>query len=141
MAGAYGLLAVCTVGCHVFGSGPTDQEVVAAIKKSPPSPPTVGPTYLAEIESVEIQERGRYNRDGSYWPIRVRMKGRAKIKMTSILQLGLLGDPEKQPRKAVDFIEEARLAKDASGNWQVAYNYDPRGPKWRLDQPDTAPGP
>ena len=94
-AGALGLLAVCTVGCHLFGSGPTDQEVVAAIKKSPPSPPTVGPTYLAEVESVEVQERGRYNADGKYWPVRVRVKGGAKIKVTNVLQLGLLGDPDE----------------------------------------------
>ena len=132
-AGALGLLGVCTVGCHVFGSGPTDQEVVAAIKKSPPSPPTVGPTYMAEVESVEVQERGRYNSDGKYWPVRVRVKGGLRVKVTNVLQLGLLGDPTKQPPKAVDFVEEALFAKDDFGNWRVSYDYDANGPRWRLD--------
>jgi hypothetical protein len=132
-----GLLAVCTNGCHLFGSGPTDQEVVAAIKKSPPSPPTTGPTYLAEIESVEVQERGRYNADGEFWPVRVRVKGGLKVKVTNVLQLGLLGDPTKQPPKAVDFVEDACFAKDDFGNWNVSYNYDTTGPRWRIAEAGT----
>ena len=138
-AGALGLLAVCTVGCKVSGSGPTDQEVVAAIKRSPPSPPTAGPTYLAEVESVEVQERGRYNPAEKYWPVRVRVKGGAKVKVTSLFQLGLPGTVGQQPPKSVDFVEEARLAKDDFGTWRVSYTYDANGPKWRLDEPDTAP--
>jgi hypothetical protein len=139
-AGALGLLALCFVGCHLFRSGPTDQEVVAAIRKSPPAPPTVGPTYLANIESVEVQERGRYNADGKVWPVRVRVKGGAKIKVTNVLQLGLVGNPEKQPANAVDFVEEALLAKDDLGNWRVSYSYDPGGPRWRLESRATLSG-
>ena len=139
-AGTLGLLAVCAIGCRVFGSGPTDQEVVAAVTKSPPSPPTIGPTYLAEIESIEVHERGRYNADGKYWPVRVRVKGGAKIKVTNVLQLGLVGDPEKQPSKPVDFVEDARFTKDDFGKWGLSYRYDPNGPRWRLSDPDATLG-
>lgn len=139
-AGALGLFVVCTVGCRVFGSGPTDQEVVAAIKKLPPSPPTTGPTYLAEVESVAVQERGRYNADGKYWPVRVRVRGGVKSKVTSLFQLGLPGAVGTEPPKPVDFIEQARFSKDDFGNWKVAYNYDASGPKWRLAESETGDG-
>ena len=135
---AAGLIVVSSFGCRAFGSGPTDQEVVVAVKKSPPSPPTAGATYLAKIASVEIQERGRYNTEGKYWPVRVRLQGGIKIKVTNLVQLGLMGNPENQMPKDVDFIEEARFARDDFGNWRVAYIYDPRGPKWRIDDAGTA---
>ena len=92
---AGGLLLTCAAGCAVFESGPSDQELVAAVKKSPPSAPTVGPTYLAVIEAVEVQQRGRYNADGKYWPVRARVKGGVKIRLTNVFQLGLLGNARK----------------------------------------------
>lgn len=130
---AGGLIVVSSLGCRAFSSGPTDEDVAMAVKKSPPSPPTLGATYLAQIESVEVQERGRYNRDGRYWPVRVRVKGGAKIAVTNALALGLLGNPATQPANVVDFVEETRFAKDDFGHWQVSYHYDPRGPRWRLE--------
>ena len=134
-----GLLAVGAPGCHVFKSGPSDEDVVATVRKSPPAPPTTRPTYLAQIESIELQERGRYNTDAKYWPVRVRVKGGAKVKLTNVLQLGLLGDPEKQPSKAVDFVEEARFAKDDFGNWRVSYGYEPTSARWRLEPSASTP--
>jgi hypothetical protein len=131
------MLLTCATGCRVFERGPSDQDVVAAVKKSPPSPPTVGPNYLAAIEAVEIQERGRHNADGHYWPVRLRVKGGVKIKLTNVFQLGLVSDVQKDPAKSVDFVEEARFTKDDFGTWRVSYNYDPRGPKWRLNSSET----
>ena len=128
-----GLLAGAVAGCHVFKAGPSDEEVIAAVRKSPPAPPTAGPTYLTQIESVELQERGRYNTDAKYWPVRIRVKGGAKVRLTNALQLGLLGDPAKQPSKAVDFVEEARFTKDDFGNWRVSYGYEPTSARWRLE--------
>jgi len=108
--------------------------VGAAIRKSPPAPPTTGLTYLAEIESVEVHERGPYNADGKYWPARVRVKGGVKIHVATVLQLGLVGDVATEPPKSAAFVEEVRLAKDDFGNWRVSYNYDPRGPRWRREE-------
>ena len=59
------------------------------MRKSPPAPPTLGPTYLAQLEMVEGQQRGRSNSDGC-WPVRVHVKGGAKIELSNALQLGLL---------------------------------------------------
>lgn len=134
-----GLFLACTLGCRVLGSGPSDAEVIAAVRKLPPSPPTAGPTYLAEIASVQVQERGRYNGDGHYWPVRVRMKGAVKIRLTNVFQLGLQADVRKEPATSVDFVEEARFTKDDFGGWRVSYAYEPSGARWRLDDIDAAP--
>jgi hypothetical protein len=124
-------------GCHLGESGPSDQEVVDAVRKTPPSPPTAGPTYLAEIASVTVEDRGRYNTDGNHWPVRVRVRGGLKIKMTNVAQMSRAIGSDKQPWKAVDFLEEACLARDDFGNWHVWYNYDPAGPRWRLEEPSA----
>ena len=135
----FGLLAIGAVGCHLLRSGPSDEEVVVSVRKSPPAPPTAGPTYLAEIELVELQERGRYNAEANYWPVRIRVKGGAKVKLTNVLQLGVLGDPAKQPSKPVDFVEEARFTKDDFGNWRVSYRYEPTSARWRMEPFSAAP--
>jgi hypothetical protein len=132
------LFLACTSGCRLLGSGPSDADVNAAVRKSPPAPPTAGPTYLAEIASVQVQERGRYNGDGQYWPVRVRVKGAARIKMTNVFQLGLPADVRKEPPTSVDFVEEARFTKDDFGKWRVSYAYEPAGPRWRLEDRDMS---
>jgi len=131
---AGGLLLTWASGCGVFATGPSDQDVIAAIKQAPPLPPTVGPTYLAEVESVQVLERSRRDARGRYWPVRVRVKGGAKIALTDVFQLGFVVDHRKDPPTPVDFIEEARFVKDDFGKWRVSYNYDARGPRWRFDQ-------
>ena len=83
-----GGLLLPAAGCRVIESGPSGQAVAAAGKKSPASPPAAGPTYLAEIQSVEVQERGRFNAAGRYCPVRVRVQGGVKIKVTNVFQLG-----------------------------------------------------
>ena len=130
-----GLLLTATLGCRAFERGPSEEEVIAAIRKSPPLPPTLGPTYLAEVEAVEVQERGSYNRQGGYWPARVRIRGAARIKVSNAFQLGLLGEGATAKSEQVDFVEIARLAKDDLGAWAVRYAYDRAGPKWRLESP------
>lgn len=132
------MVLTVAVGCRAFAPGPSDQEVAVAVTKSPPSPPTAGPTYLAQVESVQVQERGAYNADGKYWPVRVRVKGGVKIKPTNVFQLGLLGNPAKQKAEAVEFAEEARFTKDDFGGWRVSYSYDGHGPRWRLEEPGVA---
>jgi hypothetical protein len=71
--------------CHPRGSGPTDAAVVEVVRKPPPAPPTIGPTYMESIESVQVDERGPYNEDGRYWPVRVRVKGTVQVSRTSAL--------------------------------------------------------
>ena len=127
------------MGCRVFARGPSDGEIVDAIKGAPPAPNTVGPTYLAEVESIRVEERGQYNAENAYWPVRVRVKGRAKVKITNLFQLGLLGDRAKEKDEPVDFVEEARLAKDDYGRWRVTYGYAANGPGWRLSEPERSP--
>jgi hypothetical protein len=125
-------------GCRLLESGPSDEEVSAAIRKAPPSPPTLGPTYLADIAAVEIQQRGRYNATGRYWPVRVRVRGRVKLKLTNPFQLGVIADAQNGPPPAVDFSEDVRFTKDDYGNWRVSYSYNVSGPKWRLGDREAA---
>jgi hypothetical protein len=131
---AAALTLTCAAGCRLLRPGPSDQEVAAAVEKSPPAPPTAGPTYLAELTSVQIEERGPYNSAGKYWPVRVRVKGGAKIKLINVFQLGILGDRAKEKPESMEFVEEARFRKDDFGAWRVSYNYDAEGPRWRLDE-------
>jgi hypothetical protein len=113
-----------------------------------PGPPPPGgrhpgahpPDPSPHVAAVEIEERGRYNGTGKYWPVRVRVKGGAKIKLTNPFQLGLVGDPRKTPPEAVEFAEEARFSRDDFGKWRVAYAYDPGGPRWRLADSGRSPG-
>lgn len=138
---AGGLLLPWAPGCSFLERGPSDEEVSSAIRESPPSPPTLGPTFLADVASVEIQQRGAYNTDGRYWPVRVRIRGSVKIKIRNPFHLGLLADAGKAPAEGVDFLEEARFIRDDFGNWRVSYRYDPAGPSWRLrDSHESASG-
>ncbi len=138
VAGA--LTLACAVGCRLLERGPSDQEIAATVQKSPPAPPTAGPTYMAQLTSVRVEDRGPYNSDGKYWPARVRVKGGVKIKLTNAFQLGLLGDPQKEKAEHIEFVEEAHLTKDDFGAWRVSYTYDPRGPKWRLAERENSRG-
>ena len=90
--------------------------------------------------SVQVEERGRYNSDGHYWPVRVRIKGAVKFKVTNVFQLGMTGDPRRLPTSAAEFVEEARLTKDDFGGWRVSYAYDPGGPRWRVDDAERRGG-
>jgi hypothetical protein len=127
-----GVLLVTTLGCRLLDRGPSDADVVAAVRKSPPAPPTLGPTFLAQVDSVEVQARGDYRRDGGYWPVRVRVKGAARIKVTNAFQLGVADHQAREKTESVDFNEEGRFSKDDFGNWRVSYVYDGAGPQWRL---------
>jgi hypothetical protein len=123
------------VGCSLLERGPSDEEVVAAVRATPPLPPTLGPTYLASVESVRVEERGRRNDEGHYWPVRVRIKGAAQVDAHTATLLAPLADLRKSPPSPVEFVEEARLAKDDFGKWQVTYRYPEDGPLWRRSAP------
>lgn len=133
-AGALALVAAC----RFPGTGPTDAEVTAAVQKSPPAPPTLGPSFLSELTSVKVEERGRYNGDGKYWPVRVRVQGSSKAKLTGFLALTLADAARNQKPQPVEFVEEARLSKDDFGGWRVTYKYDPAGPMWRLSSTEAS---
>jgi len=133
IAVAVGLTFTGTAGCRGLQSSPSDQDVTAAVTKSPPAAPTAGPTYVAEITSVHVEDRGPYNPDGKYWPVHVRVKGGVKVKLTSVFQLGLLSGDANKVSEPIEFVEEARFTRDDFGKWRVSYNYDPHAAKWRLD--------
>ncbi len=128
-----GVLFTTVLGCRGLERGPSDKEVIAAVRKSPPAPPTLGPTILAQVDAVEIQERGGYRREGGYWAVRVRVKGTARVKITSPFQLGLVGDRSQENAEPVDFVEEARVTRTDFEGWQASYAYDSRVSKWRLE--------
>jgi hypothetical protein len=126
-------------GCTLLGSrGPRDDEVKAVVQKTPPAPPTAGPTYLSEVTAVSVEERGSYNDDGKYWPVRVRVKGGSKASLTGLLALTLADAATKQKAEPLEFVEEARFSKDDFGKWRVSYNYDRHGPRWRLGDVDVS---
>jgi hypothetical protein len=132
------LLTLGAIGCRFLESGPSDDEVVAAVRSAPPAPPTIGPTYLATLDAVEVRERGRYNAKEGYWPVKVFVKGGTKVKVTNAFQLGLLGDPHKEQPEPAEFAEEARLRKDDFGQWRIRYEYAATGPAWRLNEPERS---
>jgi hypothetical protein len=126
-----GLLFTAVLGCRGLERGPSDEEVIAAVRKSPPLPPTLGPTHLAQVDKVEVHERGSYKREGGYWPVRIRVNGAARIKVTNALQLGIADRQAREKTESVEFTQEARFTRDDFGNWQVFYVYDGAGPQWR----------
>lgn len=133
--GAAAALGALALACNLLERGPADEDVVGVVRKAPPRPPTLGPTYLGEIESVRVEERGRYNAEGHYWPVRVRIKGAAKVDPRTALLLAPMTDPRKVPSSPVEFVEEAHVAKDDFGKWQVSYRYADDGPRWRRSAP------
>ena len=81
---------------------------------------------------MKVEERGRYDSDGKYWPVRVRVKGSVNSKLSGLLLLALADAAKKEKPQPLEFVEEARLSKDDFGAWQVFYNYDRSGPTWRM---------
>jgi len=126
------LLLALSPGCRALERSPSDEEVVALVTHSPPAPPTLGPTYLAEVERVEIEARGDFDAGGRFWPVRVRVAGGARIKVTNAFQMGLLDDHSRAETQPVEFVEEARFSRNDFGDWDVAYDYS-SGPEWRRD--------
>jgi len=124
------ILVTVAPGCRAVERGPSDEEVVALVRESPPAPPTVGPTYLAVVDRVQVGERGHFNSQGRYWPVRVRIRGGAKIKVTNAFQLGLLDDRSRAATEPVEFMQDARFMTDEFGEWRVEYDYS-SDPGWR----------
>jgi hypothetical protein len=127
------MLLAAALGCRAFERGPSEEEVVVVVRASPPSPPTLGPTYLEQVDVVEVRERGRFNRDKRCWPVRVRVRGSARIKVSSPFQLGIGDERSRAKTEPVDFVQEARFKRDEFGRWQAEYAYDLAGPSWRLE--------
>lgn len=61
-----------------------------------------------EIEFVEIQKVGRFNKDGQYWPVKARVRGTC---MADLLV-------SKEPR-AFDKIADFHLQRDDYGEWHA----------------------
>ena len=133
-----GLLFTAALGCRPLERGPSDEQVIAVVRTSPPAPPTLGPTYLEQVDLVEVSERGRFNPQTGRWPVRVRVRGSARIKVSSPFQLGIGDERSRAKTEPVDFVEEARFKQDGFGRWQAEYAYDPAGPRWRLEASATS---
>jgi hypothetical protein len=138
LALAASLLVTLFPGCRALEQRPSDEEIVALVKASPPAPPTIGPTYLAEVERVRVEERGDYEATARYWPVRVRVKGGARVRVTNVFQLGLIDEAARSKTQSVEFVEDARFSRDDFGDWQVTYDYS-SGPLWRLEGPHRPP--
>ncbi len=123
-----------TAGCQLLHPPPSDQEVTAAVKESSPAPSTAGPTYLADLTSVQVEDRGLSNSDGKYWPIHVRLKGGVKINATpSSWGFSMV----TQTRRRSPWSSWRRpLRQENFGKWRVSYAYDPHAAKWRRDDRD-----
>lgn len=79
-----------------------------------------------------------FQRELGYWPVRVRVKGGVKSRLTGLQLLAPADGAAKEKPQPVEFVEEARLATDDFGKWRVSYNCDARGPIWRLGKPEAA---
>jgi len=126
------LLLTLSPGCRALERSPSDEEVVATVTQAPPAPPTLGPTYLAKVERVEIEARGDFDASDRSWPVRVRVAGGARIKVTNAFQMGLLDDRLRAETQPVEFVQEARIRRNGFDEWAVEYDYA-SGPEWRRD--------
>jgi|GEM_PF-2044988 hypothetical protein len=64
----------------------------------------------ARIGTIEIKERGTFNKDGKYWPVKIRVVGSAE-----------LNDPFNQGKVSrFDQVAEFRFSKDDYGKWHAS---------------------
>lgn len=102
------------------GAPPTEAEILAAIRKSPPRPPTVGENRLVRVDAVVPIQRGAYNNDGRYWPVRVKLNGLMQLTGSASALYLALAEEDRKP-SPVEFVAEARLARNDYGEWAVQY--------------------
>ena len=120
-------LALLQIACS---SGPTDEEtkllITSELKKEFPTAWVVGTkvegiignivsnTMKAtniEIESIVVKQRGNFNEQEKYWPVKVQIKG--------TFQRELIGN---RANEKVTFDKEAdfRFSKDDYDNWKIS---------------------
>ena len=91
-------------------SRPSDAEVKEAIKaKFKKGVPMMYAGSFAggsnaNIEIIEVKERGKYSKDGKYWPVKARVKGTCYPWMV-------------RERKSFDRVGEFTISQDDYGNW------------------------
>ena len=113
---AIGVPFWCSSACQMFASVPTAEEVVGPSRRLHRHRRRLAPPTWPRSNPWGSRTAGHYSADGEYWPVRVRVKGGVKVKVTNVLQFGLIGDAERQSPKPVDFVEEGRFTKDDYGN-------------------------
>ena len=112
------LVVMAFVGLSLFtgcSSKPSNSEIEGAVKSElqrniPVS--WVGNLMggkNAKISTIEIKEWGSFNKEGKYWPVKIRVVGSAE-----------LNDPFNQGKvKQFDKVSEFRFRKDDYGKWQA----------------------
>src|SRR4051812_21896161 len=60
-----------------------------------------------QLDLIEVQQRGSYNEEGKYWPVKVRVKGS--------FQREIIGN--KVDKTQFDQVGDFKFTKDDYGNW------------------------
>lgn len=114
--------AICGVvgGCGGPPNPPGDNVVFELIRRTPPAPPMTFESAMVAIETLEVKARGRWNTEGCYWPLQVRVKGRCEVVALGFQMLMQLGK-DKHPTYDIDYVQEVRLSKNDFDEWTVSY--------------------
>lgn len=101
------------IGCS---SKPSNSEIEEAVKSELHS--NIPVSWVgnlmggknAKIYTVEIKEWGSFDKEGKYWPVKIRVVGSAE-----------LNDPFNRGKvKNFDKVSEFRFRKDDNGKWQAS---------------------
>ena len=106
--------------------------MIAAVEKAPPAPPTLGPTYLSEVTSVRVEQRGPVQLRRQVLARSRAREGWVEDQADERLSAGAPQGDTQKASEPVEFVEEARFTKDDFGNWRVSYDYDSQIARWRL---------
>jgi hypothetical protein len=113
------LVVMAFVGLSLFigcSSKPSNSEIEEAVKSELQS--NIPVSWVgnlmggknAKINTIEIKEWGSFNKEGKYWPVKVRVVGSAE-----------LNDPFNQGKvRQFDKVSEFRFRKDDYGKWQAS---------------------
>lgn len=96
-------------------TGPSDDTVRSTIAESlrRQVPSTWSGSLLAcktaQIELIEIKQRGKFNKKAGYWPIKARVKGSCEVDLVF-----------KKEMKEFDQVGDFRLYQDDYGEWKAS---------------------
>ena len=100
------------VGCS---EKPANNVVEAAVRQSLLENGTpgswirqMGGGQKAEVELVSVEEWGSYNKDRSYWPVKIHVVGSA-----------ISSNPFNKQRISFDKVADFRLRQDDYGKWEA----------------------
>ncbi|MBP8945597.1 MAG: hypothetical protein KBG25_06880 [Paludibacteraceae bacterium] len=102
--------------------GPSDKEIKEAIteciENDPPLSWTggwLGGRRDVEIETIEIKQKGKFNKDEKYLPLRARVKGKCDVE--EFTPGG--GFEPKTVTKTFDRIANFKIYEDDYGDWEA----------------------